>query len=190
MIKLEEYIKFSYEERTKHLDLNEDCIERGTISTHCRGILASFLNTTVNVGIKPWVDLCHKCNNPSCSNTKHMYWGTRSENMKDLIETGYKPIGMKGLKNPNYKLSPWRNIQTKNLHVIKSWILVKKIYDEYISTNWDFKKYGNGYTKFCIEFGIAQGTSRTMIRMFKNKWNPNEDKDYMDFYNKNKDIIS
>lgn len=31
---------------------------------------------------------------------------------------------------------------------------------------------------------LVQGTSRTMITLFKKKWNPLKDESYMNFYNK------
>lgn len=34
---------------------------------------------------------CHHCDNPPCCNPKHLYWGTRSENMKDAWRRGRQP---------------------------------------------------------------------------------------------------
>lgn len=79
MIKVEEWIKESREIRTSHLSLSESCVERGGNSTVHRGVLAQYLNT--NMPSK--VDLCHACNNDKCSNPKHLYWGTRKENVQD-----------------------------------------------------------------------------------------------------------
>lgn len=84
MIRVEDWIKESREIRTSHLDLNEFCIERGGNSTVHRGILAQFLNT--NLPSK--IDLCHACHNEKCSNPKHLYWGTRSENIQDSKNNG------------------------------------------------------------------------------------------------------
>lgn len=85
MINLEEYISLSKEERQKHIDLTEPCLERGGNSTNHRGVLAQFLNTSIP-GHR--IVLAHACNNGKCSNPKHLYWGTHKENTEDAIEFG------------------------------------------------------------------------------------------------------
>ena len=84
MILVEQWINETREVRTKHLDLTESCIERGGNSTVHRGVLAQYLDT--NLPSK--VDLCHACHNDKCSNPKHLYWGTRKENIQDAKDNG------------------------------------------------------------------------------------------------------
>jgi len=84
MIKVNEWIRESKEVRTNHLDLSDACIERGGNSTVHRGILAQYLCTD----LPSKVDLCHACNNDKCSNPKHLYWGTRKENVDDARKNG------------------------------------------------------------------------------------------------------
>ena len=84
MILVENWINESREVRTQHLDLTEPCVERGGNSTVHRGVLAQYLNT--NLPSK--VDLCHACHNDKCSNPKHLYWGTRKENIQDAKNNG------------------------------------------------------------------------------------------------------
>ena len=96
MKKVEEWINESREVRTSHLDLAEPCIERGGNSTVHRGVLAQYLDT--NLPSK--VDLCHACHNDKCSNPKHLYWGTRKENIQDAKDNG------------TWK-SPWENLVEK-----------------------------------------------------------------------------
>ena len=84
MIKVSDWINESREVRTSHLDLTEECIERGGNSTAHRGVLAHYLCTDM----PPKVDLCHACNNEKCSNPKHLYWGTRKENIEDARKNG------------------------------------------------------------------------------------------------------
>lgn len=96
MKKVEEWITESREVRTSHLELSEPCIERGGNSTVHRGVLAQYLDT--NLPSK--VDLCHACHNDKCSNPKHLYWGTRKENIQDAKDNG------------TWK-SPWENLVEK-----------------------------------------------------------------------------
>ena len=84
MLIVSEWIKEPREIRTAHLDLNERCIERGGNSTNHRGVLAQYLDTD----IPSKIDLCHACHNDKCSNPKHLYWGTRRENIADAMDNG------------------------------------------------------------------------------------------------------
>lgn len=84
MILVEDWIVESKDTRTTHLDMNESCIERGGNSTVHRGVLAQYLGTN----FPEKVDLCHNCGNGKCSNPKHLYWGTRKENIEDAKRHG------------------------------------------------------------------------------------------------------
>jgi len=86
-IEIEEYIILPLCDRQTHIDENESCIERGGNSTHHKGVLAQYLNTKIP-NQKNKVDLCHYCGNSKCSNPKHLYWGTRSENIDDSKRHG------------------------------------------------------------------------------------------------------
>jgi len=98
MIIVETWIKeSSKEERQSHLDLTEPCIERGGCSTNHKGVLAQYLNTTIPHGREHKIHLCHACHNGECSNPKHLYWGTPSENELDSISNG-KQSWSKGKK--------------------------------------------------------------------------------------------
>jgi hypothetical protein len=80
-----QYLEESLETRQSHLDLSEPCLERGGISTNHRGVLAQFLDTKI---FKRPVDLCHACHNGECSNPRHLYWGSRKENIQDAKDNG------------------------------------------------------------------------------------------------------
>lgn len=84
MILVEEWIAESRDVRTAHIDMSEPCFERGGNSTAHRGILAQYLGTN----LPDKIDLCHNCGNGKCSNPKHLYWGTRTENVKDAQRHG------------------------------------------------------------------------------------------------------
>lgn len=95
MIIVTEFIKRSRDERRSHLDLAEECCERGGNSTNHKGVLAQYLNTTIPSGR---ILLCHACHNGKCSNPKHLhlYWGTDVDNL--AIDRAEQPGGHK---------SPW-----------------------------------------------------------------------------------
>ena len=78
MIDVQEFIKESREIRRSHLNLDEECRERGGNSTNHKGVLAQYLDTTIPSGR---ILLCHACNNSKCSNPKHLYWGTDYDNI-------------------------------------------------------------------------------------------------------------
>ena len=82
---VENYLAKEQKQRQDHLDLNDECKERGGNSTNHRGVLAQYLDTPIYG--RP-ADLCHACHNAKCSNPKHLYWGTRKENTKDAIANG------------------------------------------------------------------------------------------------------
>ena len=87
-------------ERQEHLNLSEPCLERGGCSTNHKGVLAEYLNTTIPHGSKG-IFLCHACNNGKCSNPKHLYWGTPTENVEDAIANGnFGTLGRGGYSRP------------------------------------------------------------------------------------------
>ena len=95
-IRLEEYLEKSLDERQTHLNLEADCIEIGGDSRVFRGLLAHHLKTTMDFR-NGYV--CHKCNNPKCSNVLHLYWGTPYENHIDQVEAGtYESIYERSVK--------------------------------------------------------------------------------------------
>ena len=94
MIDINEFITRSREERQSHLNLDEQCCERGGNSTNHKGVLAQYLNTTIPSGR---ILLCHACNNDKCSNPNHLYWGTDKENIT--------------IDNPNWKTRWERQVE-------------------------------------------------------------------------------
>lgn len=86
---IDEYMLKTREERRAHLVLDEPCdLIGGYDSREYRGLLAHHLKTTIPTKSKPRVDLCHACNAAGCSNPRHLYWGTRSDNTQDMKEAG------------------------------------------------------------------------------------------------------
>lgn len=106
MLLIEEYITQSKTERQKHIDLTDPCVERGGpqkggLSSYCKGLMAHLLDTTIPSGYKIYI--CHACNNQKCSNPKHLYWGTSSENSQDRIANGNLSIWERMVKKYGYE---------------------------------------------------------------------------------------
>ena len=87
-----EYMKRPLDARMAHVDLSLPCFLIGTGSRECRGLLAYFLATTVPTRREAL--LCHACAEAACSNPRHLYWGTASENLRDAYAAGTRsPAG-------------------------------------------------------------------------------------------------
>lgn len=115
MIKIEEYILLTKEDRQKHLRLEDPCIERGGpekggLSAYCKGLMAHILDTSIPSGMM--IQICHACNNARCSNPSHLYWGTASENAFDRMNNGDKTVWEKVVEK--YGLEEARNMQKRN----------------------------------------------------------------------------
>lgn len=49
------------------------------------------------------LEICHKCDNPSCVNIDHLFIGTHEDNMKDCVNKG-RGVSKTGDRNPNCKI--------------------------------------------------------------------------------------
>jgi hypothetical protein len=57
-----------------------------------------------NGGIDDAMLVCHRCDNPSCCNPKHLFLGTNSDNMRDMVAKG-RNNSINGERNPSAKLT-------------------------------------------------------------------------------------
>ena len=88
---------------------------------------------------------CHTCDNPPCSNPKHLYEGTPLQNIQDMMERGRRKQGSmpKGEDHHKAKLS---------------WEAVREIRRMYATGDYSWKELGKlfGVTKRSIGY-IVQG---------------------------------
>jgi hypothetical protein len=97
-----------------YLKDTEDCINYpilnkdgyGEMQTYLLGKKKHYLMHRVSLQIFNGIDIssdnivCHKCDNPSCINPKHLFLGTHLENVKDRV---IKNRSAKGKNNGRYK---------------------------------------------------------------------------------------
>lgn len=92
--------------------------------------------------IKKGKEMCHKCDNPRCVNPKHLFWGTRKENMADCILKGrFKPGHVPGEKNGRAKLTDKKVLLIiKKLNNGTSRAKISKHYNVSDATIWFIQK--------------------------------------------------
>lgn len=109
-------------------------------SRHCER--AHRLSYTLSVGkIPDGMEVCHKCDNPSCINPDHLFVGTRQDNVDDRERKG-------------------RNV-VKTGEESKRSKLTKK---DVKNARWERAHKGTSYQKLADKYGVAKKTIQNAIK--------------------------
>lgn len=61
---------------------------------------------------------CHRCDNPTCCNPQHLFWGTAGDNIHDMISKGRRSLNVEGLirhnKSPEHREAASRRLRAHN----------------------------------------------------------------------------
>lgn len=78
----------------------------GIISVRGKRQLAHRVSFSLHVGpITNGMHVCHHCDNPCCVRPDHLFMGTRTDNMRDMVSKGRHAV-RRGVDNPASKLNP------------------------------------------------------------------------------------
>jgi len=75
----------------------------------------------------------HKCDNPSCVNPKHIYWGTAKDNAED-IDRRNRRVTLRG------EDAPWSKLTEKDVFEIRYLIKNKKMSQNLIAEKFDMSQ--------------------------------------------------
>jgi len=99
----------------------------GTISVNSKTKRAHRVSWELTHGpIPEGLCVCHRCDNPICVNPSHLFLGTHTDNMRDMIQKGrdIHDVGPRGEKNGQCKLTK------QDVHTIRCFLRAKYIQRE------------------------------------------------------------
>ncbi len=82
------------------------------------------------------MQVCHSCDNPRCCNPEHLFLGTRSDNMLDMVNKG---------RDRNFRTMPLRRKGEDHPQAKLTWAIVREIRDKHASGNYTYRKLAEEY---------------------------------------------
>lgn len=162
------YIALPKSDRQKHIDLTEACIEIGGDSVQFRGLLAHYLRTTIPSDME--AVCCHACGNGKCSNPKHLYWGTFSENMiddyahgkrKSIHERMKEKLGNDGHKEWHRSIAAKGGRKSTPRRLSDERIIeIRALYETQDQTKWGW------LNAFAESLGVSHTQARRLIKKY------------------------
>lgn len=166
--------------------------EYGIFSINYENLIASRVAFKIANGKDPeGFDVCHSCDNPPCCNPKHLWLGTRSENIRDSFQKGRMPLKTRshpGSKHWKSKLDEekvfeirklWKTgkfeqqelgtaygVTQASIHGItsgKTWRHILPALVIFLFLNVCFGNSDVSFTLVDPQFGISQTTNRLVI---------------------------
>jgi hypothetical protein len=86
----------------------------------------------------PGMDICHRCDNPPCVNPAHLFEGTRSDNVQDMLA---KLRGAQGEASPEHRLKAVQVIAIRQRYAA-----------------------GEPSTRLAAEYGVKRNTIGNIVR--------------------------
>ena len=115
----------------------------GQFSISGKNLKAHRVSYEIHIGpIPSGLLVCHKCDNPSCVNPKHLFLGTWKDNVADMTRKGRR-IDNSG-ENHNLAKVNWKQVRE-----IRRKYAMNESKDRYVE-----KKYSA--SKLALEYGISQ----------------------------------
>jgi len=144
--------KLNEEEKTKmmryYFDKNvvkkDGCWEWKGVKTHGYGSIGLGRKTKLRAHRVSWIlhkghipkdmFICHKCDNPECTNPAHLFLGTCADNNKDMMQKGRNKGVFKKGRKPNNTLLTENQVKQIKIDLKSKSMTCKQIAEKYNTT--------------------------------------------------------
>ncbi len=132
----DECVEWKHTIATNNDGYGQVCYMGKVVGVHC-------VSFTIHKGpIPSGLHVCHTCDNPPCFNPRHLFIGSRVDNMQDCIFKGRFP-SRKGENSPRALLTEAQVLAIRGIYRPKT--------------------RGLGYRSLAAKYGVADSTMRSII---------------------------